>query len=99
MSISIKILGTGCTKCQTLTTLVTSVVNENTIEATIEKVEDIMDIMAYNIMTTPALVINETVQTKGRIPSKQEIIDLITSHNNDKKTQTETNCCSTDNCC
>ena len=51
---------------------------ENGIDATITKVEDIMEIMKYNIMTTPALVIDGKVVVKGRIPSAEEIKQLLT---------------------
>ena len=74
----IKILGPGCAKCKTLEKLIREVVSKNNIEATITKVEDIMEIMKYNIMTTPALVINGKVVTKGRIPSAEEIKQLLT---------------------
>lgn len=74
---SIKILGTGCPKCKRTTSLVEDVVKETGVEATIEKVEDIMEIMKYNIMSTPALVINEEVKIKGRVPSKSEITELL----------------------
>lgn len=77
MSIEIKILGTGCPKCQTMTGVVKDVVTEYNIDATIEKVEDIMEIMTFNIMTTPALVINGVVTVKGRIPSKIEVLELL----------------------
>ncbi|WP_282056972.1 thioredoxin family protein [Maribacter luteus] len=77
MSKVIKILGTGCPKCQSLTSVVKEVVNENNIDATIEKVEDIMDIMKYNVMSTPALVIDDVVTIKGRIPSKDEVLALL----------------------
>lgn len=77
MSKSIKILGTGCPKCQTLTKVVTDVVAENNIDAQIEKVEDIVDIMTYNVMMTPALVIDNVVKIKGRVPSKDEILELL----------------------
>ncbi|WP_452227283.1 thioredoxin family protein [Lacinutrix cladophorae] len=73
----IKILGTGCPKCKTLTTLVHEVVTENNIDATIEKVEDIMEIMKFNVMSTPALVIDNQITIKGRIPSKEEILTLL----------------------
>jgi len=85
MSIAIKVLGTGCPKCKTMTSLVQEVVYENNIEATIEKVEDIMDIMAFNVMSTPALVINDVVTIKGRIPSKAEVLDLLNVSLNFKK--------------
>ena len=74
----VKILGTGCPKCKTLEQLTRDVVNKNGIEATITKVEDIMEIMKYNIMSMPALVIDEKVVTKGRVPSAEEIKQLLT---------------------
>lgn len=73
----IKILGTGCSKCKSLTTVVQDVVSENKIDAVIEKVEDIMEIMKFNVMTTPALVINDVITIKGRIPSKDEVLELL----------------------
>ncbi|MBQ4912883.1 TM0996/MTH895 family glutaredoxin-like protein [Maribacter sp. MMG018] len=77
MSKTIKILGTGCPKCQSLTGVVKDVVSENNIDATIEKVEDIMEIMKYNVMTTPALVIDDVITIKGRVPSKEEVLALL----------------------
>lgn len=77
MSTSIKILGTGCPKCKQTTAIVQEVVNENNLDATVQKVEDIMDIMTYDIMTTPAVVVNEKVVVKGRVPSKQEILTFL----------------------
>jgi small redox-active disulfide protein 2 len=74
----IKILGSGCAKCKTLEKLTRDVVSKNEIEATVTKVEDIMEIMKYNIMTTPALVIDGKVVIKGRIPSAEEIKQLLT---------------------
>lgn len=73
----IKILGTGCPKCQTMTNLVKDVVSENNIDASIEKVEDIMEIMKFNIMATPALIIDDVIAIKGRIPSKDEVLALL----------------------
>ncbi|PKQ46789.1 thioredoxin family protein [Confluentibacter flavum] len=77
MSKVIKILGTGCPKCQSMTAVVKQVVSENHIDATIKKVEDIMEIMTFNIMTTPALVIDDVETIKGRVPSKQEVLELL----------------------
>lgn len=77
MSKIIKILGTGCPKCQSMTAVVRAVVSENKIDATIEKVEDIMEIMTFNIITTPALVIDDVVTIKGRVPSKVEVLELL----------------------
>lgn len=77
MSKVIKVLGTGCPKCQSMIGVVKEVVSENNIDATIEKVEDIMEIMKYNVMTTPALVIDDVITIKGRVPSKEEVFTLL----------------------
>lgn len=82
MNYTIKILGTGCPKCKTLTKLTEEVVKENNLSASIEKVEDIMKIMEYNIMATPAIIVNEKVVAKGRLPKKEDILQLITDENN-----------------
>jgi small redox-active disulfide protein 2 len=73
----IKVLGTGCAKCKNLEKLTHEAVAKAGIEASISKVEDIMDIMAYGIMATPALVIDGKVVVKGRVPSVDEIIKFI----------------------
>jgi len=73
----IKILGTGCPRCKTLEKLTREVVEQNGIDATITKVEDIVEIMKYGVMTTPALVVDEQVTIKGRIPSTDEIKRLL----------------------
>lgn len=77
MSKVIKILGTGCPKCKTMTSLVQDVVSENNIDASIEKIEDIEEIMKFNVMSTPALVIDNVITIKGRIPSKEEVLSLL----------------------
>jgi len=74
----IKVLGTGCPKCKTLEKLVRKVVDENNVDANVSKVDDIMQIMNYGIVSTPALVIDEKVVIKGRIPSEKEIKELLT---------------------
>jgi len=74
----IKILGPGCPKCKTLEKLTREVVEQNGIDATITKVEDIVEIMKYGVMTTPALVVNGKVEMKGRVPSSDEIKQLLT---------------------
>jgi small redox-active disulfide protein 2 len=75
----IKILGTGCSKCKTLEEITRGVVKDNGIDADITKVEDIVEIMKFNIMTTPALVVNGKVVSKGRIPSANEIKQFLTN--------------------
>jgi len=73
----IKILGPGCIKCKTLEKLTRDVVEQNSINATVTKVEDIMEIMKYGVMTTPALVVNGKVEIKGRVPSFDEIKQVL----------------------
>jgi small redox-active disulfide protein 2 len=73
----IKVLGTSCAKCKTLEKSVRDVVEAAGIDATVEKVEDIMEIMKYGVMSTPALVVNETVEIKGRVPSADEIAKVL----------------------
>lgn len=76
----IKILGPGCAKCKSLEKLTREVVEKNGFAATIIKVEDITEIMKYKIMATPALVVNEKVEIKGRVPSASEIKDVLSKY-------------------
>ena len=73
----IKILGAGCTKCKMLEKTTREVVEHNNIKANISKVEDIMEIMTYGIASTPALVVNGKVVFKGRVPSANEIKNVL----------------------
>ena len=75
----IQILGTGCSKCKSLEKLTREVVEQNGITAEISKVEDIMEIMKFNVMTTPAIVIDGKVVLKGRVPSVRELKDILTN--------------------
>jgi small redox-active disulfide protein 2 len=73
----IKILGTGCPKCKTLEKIARDVVEQEHLPATVSKVEDIMAIMKYGVMSTPALVVNEKVEIKGRVPSYEEVKEVL----------------------
>ena len=73
----IKVLGTGCSKCKTLEKMTREVVAKNAIDATISKVEDIMEIMKFGVMTTPALVIDGIVVMKGKVPTEPELTILL----------------------
>lgn len=75
----IQVLGTGCPKCKSLEKATREIVAQNNIEATIIKVEDIMEILKFNIMTTPALVIDGKVVVKGRVPSMDELKQILTN--------------------
>jgi len=69
----IKILGSGCPKCNRLEQLTREAVAELGLEASFEHVTEMDRILAYPIMTTPALVVDEQVKVFGRIPSKDEL--------------------------
>ncbi len=73
----IKVLGTGCSKCKATYETVNKVVKENNINATITKVEDIMEIMKYNVMNMPAIVIDSKVVLSGKTPGEKEIKNLL----------------------
>jgi small redox-active disulfide protein 2 len=77
--LNIKILGSGCPNCKKLEALTRQAVEQLAIEAEVTKVTDYADIMAYNVMSTPGLVINEKVVSAGRIPSPAEITTFLTN--------------------
>lgn len=74
---NIKILGTGCPKCKQTEAIVRQAVEELGADAQIEKVEDIMQIMMYNVVSTPAVVVDGEVRIKGRIPSLGEVKAIL----------------------
>ena len=73
----IKILGPGCPKCKTLEKVTRQAVDELGIEASIEKVEDIVKIMEYNVMHTPVLVINGKVVLNGVVPGVSQVKEIL----------------------
>ncbi len=74
----IKVLGPGCPNCKILEKRVRDVAAKMNLNASISKIEDIMEIMTYNVMKTPALVVNGHVVVKGRLPSEAEIETFLT---------------------
>lgn len=74
----IKVLGTGCAKCKTLEKHVIDAVRQLGLQADVIKVEDIVEMMKFGVMTTPALVIDGKVVVKGKVPSVSEIAQLLT---------------------
>ncbi len=73
----IQVLGTGCSRCKTLYESVQRAVQESGVDALVEKVEDIQQIMAFEIIMTPGLVINGEVKAAGRVPNVEELKKLI----------------------
>ena len=73
----IKVLGPGCAKCKSTFAVVERVIKESGISVELTKVDDIEEIMRYNIMSTPAIVIDGEVVMKGKVPSESEIRQLL----------------------
>jgi len=71
--LTIKVLGSGCANCKRVEQIANKVVAEMALEAEVIKVTDYADIMAYNILSTPGLVVNEKVVCSGRIPTPAEV--------------------------
>ncbi len=76
---NIKILGTGCAKCHRLEQLTREVATELGISADFDHVTEMDKIMAYPVLSTPALVVDEEVKVSGRMPSKEEIAGWLKS--------------------
>ena len=76
--LNVKVLGSGCKKCQTLEAKVRELVELNGVDAKVEKVTDINEMVDYGIMMTPGLVVNEKVVSTGIIPKDDQIIKWIT---------------------
>jgi small redox-active disulfide protein 2 len=77
----IQILGTGCPKCKALTVNAEAAVKALGLDATIEKVEKITDIMAFGVMGTPALVVDGQVKSVGKVLSAEEIKNVLATGN------------------
>jgi small redox-active disulfide protein 2 len=75
--IEIKVLGTGCPKCKRLEQVAEEAVREAGVEAKVLHVTNMNDIMAYPIVSTPGLVINEELKSSGRLPRKEEIVTWL----------------------
>lgn len=76
----IKILGTGCKKCQQLETLTRNALAELELDADISKVTDAGEIAAWGVMATPALVVDDHVVLAGRVPTQQALTSLLTAN-------------------
>jgi small redox-active disulfide protein 2 len=73
----IKVLGPGCPKCKTTYSNVLEALKQTNIEANVEKIEDIEEMMKYNVLTTPLLMIDEQIKIKGRVAQVSEIVELL----------------------
>jgi len=77
----IKVLGTGCAKCVALEKKVKEIISKNAIDADVEKVTDLKEIMSYGVLMTPGLVINKKVVSFGNIPKEEQILKWLNEAN------------------
>ena len=75
---NIKVLGPGCPKCKTTYNKVLEALKQTGVKAEVEKIEDIEEMMKYNVLTTPVLMIDEVARIKGRVADVKEIKELLT---------------------
>lgn len=73
----IKVLGPGCAKCKTTYNVIEKVIKENNLDVKLTKVDDIMEMVSYNIMTTPVVVVDEVVKMKGQVPTESDVKKLL----------------------
>jgi small redox-active disulfide protein 2 len=73
----LKVLGTGCVSCRMLADLVEETAHQLALEFTLTKVSEIDEITAYGVLSTPALVVDGDVKVSGRVPSADEIKEMI----------------------
>ncbi len=74
---TIKVLGPGCSKCKATFTNVEEAVKQLGIEVKIIKIEDIEEMMTYNVLTTPVLLVDEVIKVKGRVATISEIKEML----------------------
>jgi small redox-active disulfide protein 2 len=76
-TVKIQVLGTGCTKCKLLTANAERAVAELGMQATVEKVEDLREIMKFKVMSTPALVVDGVVKSTGKVLAPEAVKQLL----------------------
>lgn len=76
---TIKVLGTGCAKCKSTVQLIEETARDQGVAVAVEKIEDLAQIMAYGVMSTPAVVVDETVVHKGGLPTREQVSQWLAS--------------------
>lgn len=79
MKKQVKVLGPGCAKCKTTYNNVLEAIKQLGIEADVTKIEDIEEMMKYNVLTTPVLMVDDVIKVKGRVADINEIKTLLTA--------------------
>jgi small redox-active disulfide protein 2 len=80
MATSIKILGPGCARCKATLEIVKKAVEQSDVQADVSKIEDLEGMIKYNILSTPAVVINEEIKISGKIPTVEEMKKLLNEY-------------------
>jgi small redox-active disulfide protein 2 len=75
--VEIKVLGTGCPNCKKTKAVVAEAIQELHVDVKVIEVQDIPSIMAYGVMSTPAIVIDEKVVSAGKVPAKSQVMEMI----------------------
>lgn len=75
----IKVLGPGCAKCSKTEAIVKEAVAAAGVDATVEKVTDLLAIGAYGVFGTPAVVVNDVVKCMGKVPKKEDVVKWLTA--------------------
>lgn len=70
----VKILGSGCAKCNTLEMRVNEIVTKNQLDCIVEKVTDLSEMIRYGIMMTPALIVDDELKTVGSVPKEKQLL-------------------------
>jgi small redox-active disulfide protein 2 len=91
----IKILGTGCKKCTKLAEVTEQAATQLALNFELKKVTDMEEIMSFSVMSTPALVVDDEVRFSGRVPTKEEVIEIL---QNTDATPSKNKCCKS-TCC
>ena len=73
----IKVLGSGCSRCHKALEMVEKVVKEQGVDAQVEYVTDIEQVMAYNVMSMPAIVVDGEVRLKGKVPTEADVKKML----------------------
>ena len=73
----IKVLGPGCAKCKTTYNVIEKVIKENNLDVKLNKVEDSMKMVSYNIMQTHPVEVDEVVKMKGQVPTESDVKKLL----------------------
>lgn len=89
----VKVLGTGCSSCKRTEEILNAVIEQLNLDLKVEKVEDIQEIMKYNVMSTPAIVVDDIVVLKGGVPSLSDAKEILENASISSSCSGDGSCC------